>query len=787
MNAIDRKLVRDLGRLKGQVITIALVVGCGIASFVSMQSTFSSLEGSQTTFYERSRFSEVFAHVGRAPEPVRDQLEAVPGVAEVETRIVETAKIPIGDGDESALAQLVSLPDGEQPRQNRLFLRRGRLVEAGRSDEAVVLEAFANAHDLGPGDPLDIVINGRLRTLKIVGTGVSPEYVMSVPAGEFAPDDRRFAVLWMDRATIAPSFQLEGSFNDVVLRLQPGTDVEQVLDRVERLLEPYGTISVLPRAKQPSHFFVAQELEQLSGMATVVPVIFLAVAAFLLNVVLARLVHLQRPQIAALKALGYDDLQIGLHYLKLVSLVVLVGSAIGVGLGAYLGDAMTELYTQYFRFPTLDYHLETRVVLISVLVSLAAAVIGALGSVRSISRLPPAEAMRPPAPALYQRSIFEILGIHRMLGTAARMVFREIERRPLRTLLSSLGIAAAIAILVVGRFSYDAIERLFDVYFHESLRDDYSVVFAKPIPARELSAIASLPGVEYAEGMRAAAVRFHNGHRARDAVVLGHPEDSELRHLLDRDGKRQPIPADGIAITNKLAEILDLRVGDRIEVEIREGQRGRRELGIAALVDEPFGLQGHMRIDRLNRFLREEGTVSMALLRVDPLLAEDTARRLNAMPMVVAVTRKTAFRDRFEEQSGSMMMVMTLIMTLFASTIAIGVVYNNARISLSMRSRDLASLRVLGFTRGEISSILLGEMAVQVLLAIPMGLALGTWWSHSINSMVDPELYRFPIVISERTYAFAVVVALGSAVVSALLVRRKLDRLDLIGVLKTRE
>jgi putative ABC transport system permease protein len=785
--AIDRKLWRDLAEHKGQVLTIALVVACGIASFAALRSTWHSLIDSRDAYYERYRFGDVFAHLERAPESLAERVEAIPGVARVYTRVVEAALLPMPDMAEPAVATLVSLPGDDEPPLGGLYLRAGRMIDPGREDEALLIESFAKAHRIEPGERVAVVVNGKLREIDIVGIALSPEYVFAMAAGDFSADDKGVAVLWMDRAVLAPAFQMESAFNDVVLGLQPGASEDEVLRQLDALIEPYGGLGAVPRAKQVSNFMLQGELTQLRQFATAVPVIFLLVAAFLLYIVLARMVFLQRTQIATLKAVGYTDREIGFHYIKLVSVIVLIGAVIGIGLGVWLGGGMTNLYAQFFRFPVLVYRLDVSVAIIGVLISLASALLGALAAVWSIARMAPAEAMQPPAPPIYHHSVFERQALGRLLGTSAMMVVRELRRRPVRTLLSSLGIAAAVGILVMGRFGYDSFEFMMHDVYHRENRGDVMMSLMEPVPEEDLRALAHLPGVIDVEGTRTVPVRFRAGPVWRDSAILGVADQPRLRRVLDRDAREVTLPAGGLAISRKLGEILGVGVGDAVEVEIREGNRGWLTMPVAALVDDAFGLLGYMRQSALHQAIGEEVSVNGVQLRVDPGHEAEIRERLVDMPMVGRVVRKQAVIDRFYQQTGETMGFMTFILTAFAATIAIGVVYNNARVALSMRSRDLASLRVLGFTRGEISAILLGELAVQVLLAIPIGLWLGTQWARSVMAGVDPEVYRMPVTISAYTYAFAVAVAVASGIASALLVRRKLDHLDLIGVLKTRE
>jgi putative ABC transport system permease protein len=776
--------------MRGQALTIAVVVACGIASYVTLRSAYASLLWARDGYYASQRFAEVFAHSKRAPEALAARIEAIPGVAIAETRIVETVMIPLEDLSEPATGRLVSLPAGGTPRLNAPYLRRGRMVEAGRPDEALVLEAFADANGLEPGATVPVVLNGVRRNIRVVGIALSPEYVMAIggSAGqEFAPDARRFGVLWMDRDVIAPAFDMKGAFDDVTLRLQPGASKRAVVERLDTLLRPYGGFGAVDRTRQPSSFFVDNELKQLESYATIAPLIFLSVAAFLVNVVLGRVVHLQRPQIATLKALGYRGREIGVHYLSLVLVIVTLGALAGVAMGAWLGRGMLGLYRPYFHFPVFAYRLDASVVAIGVLISVGAAALGALAVIRRAARLPPAEAMQPEAPPSYKRSWLERLGVGRALGGSAMMVMREMSRRPIRTLLSCTGIAFGIAVVVVGGYSRDALDIIIDLQFEQAQREDMSVAFTEAIDASAARDLAHLPGVLRVEGQHAVPVRLRSGHHFRETALSGLPPGGQLRRVIEWPRRVVEVPAEGLLLGDALAKVLDVRVGDVVTVEVLEGDRRTRDVPVTALAHEMFGLTAYMAMPALHAMLGSEEVVSGVILTADPRFGEDIDARLKRMPRVAAVGRRRAVITRFREQSAESMTTTSLVLTLFGSAIAAAVVYNNARIALSMRSRDLASLRVLGFTRREISAVLLGELAAHVVLAIVPGLLLGKGLAIVMMSNVSQELYRMPTIVTGRTYVFAVAVTLVAALLSAVVVRRQLDRLDLVAVLKARE
>ncbi|HEU4535327.1 MAG TPA: FtsX-like permease family protein, partial [Polyangiaceae bacterium] len=538
MKAVDRKLARDLVRLRGQVLTIALVVACGVASFVLLRNTAASLEAARASYYDRYDFADVFAHLERAPLGLRRRLEALPGALRVDARVVEPARLPMPGLPEPATGVVVSLPEEGRGGPNLVFLRSGRMPEPGRGDEVLVIETFARAHGLAPGDALEVVMRGARRALRVVGVALSPEYVLAFAPGEVTADDKRFAVLWMAREPLAAALGLGGSFNDVALRLRPGAPAAGAIEELDRLLAPYGGLGAHDRAKQVSSAALAGELDQLSSFATYVPAIFLFVSAFLLNIVLTRLVHLERAQIACLKALGYSGREVGLHYLKFALLVAALGAALGVAVGAWLGRGMVGLYAEFYHFPDARFRLDAGVAAAGALVAVASAVTGALGAVRGVARLPPAEVMRPPAPASYRRGWLERLGLDRALGASGKMVLRELRRRPLRLLLSSAGIGFAVAILVVGRFLGDSFEAVVRLQFERAQREDVVVSLTRPAPARAVGEIAHAPGVIAAEGARTLPVRFRAGPRERDGALHAVEPGGAMRELVDREGRR---------------------------------------------------------------------------------------------------------------------------------------------------------------------------------------------------------------------------------------------------------
>jgi putative ABC transport system permease protein len=622
--------------------------------------------------------------------------------------------------------------------------------------------------------------------LRVVGVALSPEYVYEIRGADLFPDNKRFGILWMSRAALGPAFQMDGAFNDLALTLEPGADLDEVIARLDRLLEPYGGLGAYGRRDQISHRFLSDEIAQDRTSGTLIPGMFLGIAAFLLNVVLSRLVATQREQIGILKAFGYGNAAIARHYLGIAVIGLMAGGGLGVGLGVVWGRWVTQMYARYYRFPFYADHVSTTAIVLGLAVTTVAAVLGALGAVRRAAALPPAEAMRPDAPPAFHRGLARRVGAARALGVVGRMIARNLTRHPAKAVVSAVGVALAVSILVLGSAMLDAIKLLGDVQFRLVQREDVTVVFNAPRPPRVRHELERLAGVLRTEPLRLVPARLRHGHRSRRIAIVGLERGSELRRLVTSRLRSMPLPPEGLVLTAKLGEILAVAPGDSLTVELLEGERAVRVVPIVGVVDELLGLTGYMSAAALDRLVGGPA-VSAALLRTDPLREAELHAALKGTPATAGVTSRAAMLASFEGTLAQSLGIIITIILVFAGGLAAAVVYNAARIALSERGRELASLRVLGFTRGEVARMLLGEQALLTGVAVPAGLALGYVWVAALAGVYQWELFRMPLVVSARSYLIGTVVVLVAAAASGLLVRRRLDHMNLVAVLKTRE
>lgn len=788
IDPLDRKLLRDLGRMKGQVFAVSLVMACGLAMMIMTRSLILTLESARSSYYQQFALADVYGTLKRAPMAVADRIAQLPGVSTVEARVVVDVTLDLPWLSEPASGHIVSLPeDGGPQKLNRLFLRKGRMPRDDGSREVVLGEAFAVENGLEPGDSVVAVINGRRETLAICGIGLSPEFVFEARAGETLPDHKRFSVMWMNYRALAVAYNLDGAFNDICLDLAPGVAVEPVIAATDRLLEPYGAIGAYGRKDQASAQRLDDELRVLHSLSVAYPLVFLSVAAFMVNAVLARIVRLQREQIAQMKAMGYSSRQVGIHYLKFVVVIGVLGTLIGGIAGRFMGGGLVQLYTMFFRFPELPFRMDYGALGLALVVSAGASVLGVLTVVWQAVKLPPAEAMRPEPPADFKPSWFERIGLTNFFSPVMRMALRNIERRPWQAVFTTAGLSLATGLMVLPGAMSDSIDYLLTFQWNRQQRQDVTVFFTEPGSSSSLHDLEHLPGVILAEPVRSVPARLRFAHHHRKLAVTGIPPGASLNRLLDAHGNLIRMPEEGLLMSEKLAEVLGARIGDEVEIEVQEGKRPVLRVPIRGLVTDFAGVAAYMDIRELHRLMQEGDTINGAYLSVDHRKWDEFMREVKDTPRSAVVMVKKEQLAAFRETTGQSIGLIRKLYFVLAVIVAFGVVYNSSRIALSERSRELATLRVVGFSQPEVRGVLLGELSILVLSAIPVGLVFGRGLALFIMSSFSTETVRMPIVIEPVTYTVAVMVVLTAAVLSFALVSRMLSKLDLVGVLKARD
>lgn len=787
MPTLDRKLFRDLWRMRINAIAIALVLGCGLSIFVMAVGMRASLERTRLDYYAAQRMADLAVSLVRAPERIEAELAAAPGVSSVEIRIAGYALLDLPGVIEPASARLVSLPRSGRPKINDLVLARGRWPNPTLADEVLVNEAFAGALRLDMGDTLDATLHGRRQTLKVVGIANSPEFVFVSAPGELFPQPDRYGVIWMGHEALARDYDLEGAFNEAVFLLGSGADPDRAKRSIDAALQRYGSTGAYGRDRMPSDRYLVEELRQLATMAAFLPAFFLIIAAFLVNVALARIIATERSNIGLLKAFGYSNTAVAWHYAKSALLLGAVGALLGSGAGLLLGRLIASVYRDYYHFPRLDFSAPMWVYLAAWAAAFASAGAGALAAVLRAARIAPASALAPPKPVAFSQTNGLTAALGRHLDAKSRIIMRRIVRFPRRSATTVIGIALAIGLLVVARTFPAVMDQLLDVHFTQTNRQDVTLSFIEAREQAVLNAVERLPGVIYAEPARIDSVILRHGGRSVEEALIGSRPDARLSRLIGASRNLVAPPAAGVALARALAAKLGAKAGDEIEIEQTRGRRLRTTVRVAAIVDPMVGSSAYMDMDAQARLMREPGQITGVNVRLDPAAYEDFNREVKRTPVLAGASFLNLAEDSMRRSFAEGVGYMNLIYMSFAGIMAGGVAFSAARITLAEQERDLATLRVLGFTRAEVSYVLMGELAVLALLAVPLGIVAGTLMANWLMDLFQTDMYSFPYVFNPEGYAVAIAFTLGCVAVAALVVRTSIDRLDMVGVLKARD
>lgn len=786
LSKLDRKLFRDIGRMKMQMAAVSAVLACGVVLAVMANGMYDSLESARDDYYDQYRMADMAAGAVRAPDSLVPGLADIPGVRALEARVSGVGLLDLPGRTEPVSAQLVSLPPGRSPRVNDLVLRSGRMPAANRDNEAVINEAFAEANQLVPGDTLAALIYGRRREVTITGIASSPEFVFAVAPGAMLPEPERFGVLWMNREALGRAFDMDGAFNDLILRLEPGANAQLVARDIDRLLERHGGRGAYGRDRMMSARFMADELTSLKTMAGILPPFFLVVAAFLLNVSLSRMVATERSNIGLLKSFGYGNGSIALHYAKFALVFGVLGGILGAIGGRLVGEFVAGVYANVYKIPGLGFTAGPGVYLNAIAITLIAALAGSVQAVRKAVALPPAAALAPPAPTGY-RSRGLIDRFTAALDGKSRMVARRILRFPRRSATTVLGIALATALMVTTQHFPLSMDRIVNVTFGVAQRMDAMLSFAEAADEQILRDVAHLPGVLHVEPIRSADVVFEAGSRRERNSISGVPGGAQLNRLLDDRLVAVDVRRDGLTLSENLANKLAVRPGDAVRLTATDGHRASVELPVVAIVKPYLAASSYMELEALSRLLREPGRVTAAYILLDRSERDAFSARTKELPRIVSVSYLDNARASMLELLSQGSGFFNGMFILFSMLMAAGVAFSSARVTLAEQERDLATLRVLGFGRREASYVLLAEIGALLLVALPIGAVLGRGFSAWLMSQFQTDMFTFPYVTSAIAYAKPALFVGVAVMAAALLVRRGVDRLDLVGVLKSRD
>lgn len=789
MSILTIKLLRQILRNKGQFLAAAAVIMVGVTVYLSMSTSYYNMRQSQEDFYRDNQFADYYFQVVKAPNDVIRQVEEIAGVKKAAGRI--SLDVPVlKEDDVRASARLITYSRSNQENLNCLSLLTGRpLGSAGQDSGIEVLldPQYAAANNLDPGSKVNIIAQQKKVGLTVIGTAISPEFVYTVKdSATLMPDPKTFGVLMADGEQIEAVLGMRGQINQVLIQFTPDARQKETVEKIKDILSPYGNLASYPRKDQTSHVFLEAELDGLRSITTFLPLMFMLIAAGIQFVILRRMIRAQRMQIGLLKALGYSDRQVMLHYTYYGVTVGLAGAAAGTVCGLLLSGVISATYAQYFNLPggVAVYNLQT--IFNGFLMSLGTGIIAGLSASRKAAAINPAEAMRPEPPLSSGHSILERWpALWKHLTPGWKMSIRTVNRNRGRLFVTMFGVMFAVALLIIAFFTNDAIDYILQKYYNEEQSYDLMVHFNRLQKSGELNTFAGLDGVQKVEPVLELPVRLYWQGRTEEELLTGYPPDLTLRKISGTAEKTVALPDDGIILNERTADKLGVGVGDMVEVEtlLPQGPVHRDNLKIMGLTRQLIGGGSYVSLRQANRVLRETNTVSGAMLKVLPGHSAAVEKEINSYMGVASVQSRQKELDNFNKNLESLAYSVSIIV-LFAMMLGFAIVYSSSIISLVERRRELASLQVIGFSLKEVSGLLLNESILQTLPGIILGLPFGRLLAEAYVQSVNTDLYTLPVIIYPRTYFYAALLGLVFVYLAFKLTTRGLNRVDMVEVLK---
>lgn len=781
VKTLNQKLLRDLKKIKFQVLSISLIIGSGIMYLMGSLISYKSLLLARDLFYKDYKLANGYHYSQFAPQSIIPIIRKLPGVLEVEERVSERVTIECKEKSRTAKGKILSITQN----LNQLYIERGTLPL--KSSEVAINSSFAKSNQLHPGDTLTILLGGRKVQLQITAIVQSPEFVYIFPEGGFLPDNKNYGILWAQKRTLETLLNRTGAFNEILFHFQFKNQVEKerTYFAIQQLMDKYASFGVISLDKLPSYSLLNNEFNQLKTTALFLPFIFIFVSSFILQMVLNRIVSKEREQIATLKANGMTSWEIGFHYFLIALIVCSIGTTLGILLGIYLGDVFVDLYSEYFYFPNLQPILPIESIFVAIIFGFSSGVIGFWTAFRKVNQLQPASAMRPPTPETYKNIQIESWLSNSHLEW--KMVLRNLLKSPIRTILSIVGLSFAIMILILGNFLKDNVDYMVHLQYNIIQREDIMLNFSTLQFISLENHFLNKIGILYTEPIRFVPIRLKKRGIHKETVLYGLEENPILRRIVNDKYNSIPIPKNGILMNKNIANELQIKPGDKVWVEVLEGNQSKFYVFVAGVIEEVLGQGIYISRKLLNKKLKESNVFNQLYIQLDPNKEKFFIQKWKNYPAVATITSKRELVQSFQEVLQRSLLATSIFIMLFTSIIGIGIIYNLAMIILAERIYEMGTLRILGFHTWEIFKILIGEIVLLIMVAIPIGIYLGNILAFWVINLNEGDDFKIPVKIFPKSYFTALGFACLTSSVSFWIIYKKIKEMNLLSVLKIRE
>nr|WP_312289472.1 FtsX-like permease family protein [Clostridium chromiireducens] len=787
MKILFRNLLRDLKKSKGQFISILIIVILGVAFYTSLNSVFKNLSNSSTQYYEEYRLADIWVDLYKAPASAKDKIESLPYVKMSTERIINDASISLSE--ENATLRFITLPDAKREIVNDIVIKSGRYFSEEDNNQCILDEDFLKANNLNLGEYIYPVINGNKVKLKIVGSAKSPEFVYTLKdSSEIMVDNKKFGIIYIKQSFGEAIFDSKGFINNISINLSNGTSIETAKDDIRKILKNYGVKSVMDRDEQISSKMISEEIKQLKSTGGSFPIVFFLVSSIIIYIMMGRMVENQRVQIGVLKALGFTNVQVLTYYMSFSMIIAVIGSLIGSVVGTYMGVGLTKMYNQYFSLPLSEIRIYGEFVIPAFVLTLAFSLFAGYNSCKVIFKIMPSEAMREKSPEVGKKILFEkIEFIWSNISNLGKIILRNLFRYKRRALLTSLGIIFSSALLLVALSMSDSMNFMIEEQYGNIQNYDIKVKFPKIMSVEELSSIKNIEHVTELEPVLETGVEISNGWRSKDVGFTALIEEPQIYRVEDTSGNKINLPNNGILISEKLANVLGVKVNDKVNIKFFFPGKEKREAVVKGIIVQYIGLSAYTSMDGLNNMLGEGMIASSAVLKLDNSKFEnEVENKLKDMPGITSVESKSDSLNALLKNMGAMKSSVGAMIVL-AAILLIAVLYNIATINIFERQRELATLKVLGFTNNEIKKLIFNENYIISTFGIIIGLPFGKWLGSAMMANSSTDSYSIPYVVEFRSYIITVILTLIFTLVTNLMLMRKIKSIDMLEVLKNKE
>lgn len=783
MSILDIKRHRDLIALQGMLIAVGAIVAIGIGSYAGMLSTYVNLSQTKSNYYAQNRMADFWIDLKKAPLSEVEALRKFSGVTELRDRISFPIRVDIDDAEQLVTGMALSMPSEPISVINNFSLKRGSYFTKNRRNEVIVSEKFADARSIKPGDVLHLIMDGQRKKVYVVGTAISPEFVYCTPPGNMVSQPENYGIFFMKRDYMEDVFDFHGASNNVVGKLTPDSlqnNPSAALKQLADELESSGVFTSYLLKNQSSNATLSAEMSGVKSMATLLPLMFLIVAALIINVLMVRIAEQQRTVVGTLKALGYFDKQIFWHFIQFGIVVGALGGLAGCLLGYLISGSMITLYKGFFEFPHLANQLYPGIMISGIAISLFFAILGTIHGVHTVAKLNPAEAMQEQTPAIGDSVLLERWSwFWKHLDFRWQMILRGQLRNKTRSIIAILSGALGAAIVVMAFGLSNSLDMMLAFQFDKIMHNDFSISFRNEQPEQAIDMAKRIPGVLKAEPLFNVAGTFVSKNHQKKGVITGLLADGTMTVPHDATGNVVSVPSSGVLITVRMAKLLDVKEGDTIRFTPVKGTREEHEVTVIKIIKSMLGMVVYADYSYLNHMLGETSTVTDIQLKT----AFTTVDKSNFYTYLKKMPQTQTIGD-VEEQQKEMkiqfqsMSTMSAVMIIFAAIIFFGSVLNASLIAISERKREIATFRVLGYTPGEVSAIFLRENMTLNIIGALLGMPLGYYLLAGMLLSYQTDVFSFPTFVDFNTWIYTFVLTVLFVFSAHWLVHRSILKLN---------